>query len=55
METFTKALDFLQENETNNTALITFIEQLLCEASDEVIETALENTKEFINLLNKHK
>jgi hypothetical protein len=55
MKQFEQALDFLQENETNNTVLITFIEQLLCEASDEVIETALENTKEFINLLNKHK
>ena len=29
MEQFNNALDFLQENESNQTALITFIEQLL--------------------------
>jgi len=55
MEHFNNALDFLQENESNQTALITFIEQLLCEASEESIEKALQNTNEYLTLLKKYK
>lgn len=55
MEHFNNALDFLQENESNQTALITFIEQLLCEASDEAIEKALQNTNEYLTLLKNYK
>ena len=53
MKQFKNALDFIQENESNQTALIAFIEQLLCEASDEVIEKALKNTNEYLTILKK--
>jgi hypothetical protein len=55
MEQFNNALDFLQENESNQTALITFIEQLLCEASDEAIEKALQNTNEYLTILKNYQ
>lgn len=49
MENFRKALDFVEANQENEQAIMTLLEQLLCEASDEIINKALTNTLNFIN------
>lgn len=53
METFTKALDFIKKQENNPTALTCLIERLLVQASDKQIETALQETQDFLTLLKK--
>lgn len=53
METFTKALDFIKKQENNPTALTCLIERLLVQASDKQIATALQETQDFLTLLNK--
>jgi hypothetical protein len=53
METFTKALDFIKQQENNPTALTCLIERLLVEASDKQIATALQETEYFLMNLNK--
>jgi hypothetical protein len=53
METFNKALDFIKKQENNPTALTCLIERLLVAASDKQIATALQETEDFLTLLNK--
>lgn len=55
MEQFKKAIDFIKEHENDTTALTQFIEQLLCETTEEATKVALENTEYFLTILNKHK
>lgn len=53
MKTFNEALNFIKEQENNPTALTCLIERLLVQASDKQIETALQETQDFLTLLKK--
>lgn len=53
MKTFNEALKFIKEQENNPTALTCLIERLLVQASDKQIETALQETQDFLTLLKK--
>ena len=55
MTQFERALDFIKNNQNNADALATFIEQLLVEATEEMTQTALDNTEDFLTILNANK
>lgn len=52
---FERALDFIKDNQENTMAIQDFLEQLLVEANDDMIKTALDNTEDFLNILNADK
>lgn len=52
---FERALDFIKDNQENSAAIQDFLEQLLVEANDDMIKTALDNTEDFLNILNADK
>jgi hypothetical protein len=55
MTQFERALDFIKTHQDDSIILATFIEQLLVEANDEQIATALDNTEDFLTILNANK
>lgn len=55
MKNFNKALDFIKTHENNPAVLALFIEQLLVEATEEMTQTALDNTEDFLTILNANK
>ena len=55
MKQFERALDFIKTNENNAAYLATFLEQLLVEATEEMTQTALDNTEDFLDILNVNK
>jgi len=52
---FERALDFIKDNQENTMAIQDFLEQLLVEANDDMIKAALDNTEDFLNILNADK
>jgi len=52
---FERALDFIKDNQENTMAIQDFLEQLLVEANDDMIKTALDNTEDFLTILNADK
>jgi len=55
MKQFERALDFIKTNQNNAEILATFLEQLLVEATEEMTQTALDNTEDFLDILNANK
>lgn len=55
MKQFERALDFIKTHENNPEVLALFIEQLLCEATEEMTQTALDNTEDFLTILNANR
>lgn len=55
MTPFERALDFIKTHEDDKIIITTFLEQLLVEANGEQITTALENTEDFLTILNANK
>jgi hypothetical protein len=55
MKQFERALDFIKTNENNAAYLALFLEQLLVEATEEMTQTALDNTEDFLTILNANK
>lgn len=55
METFNRVLLFIEKHHNDPRALTELIEQLAIECDDAQIETALENTNDFLDMLNKIK
>jgi hypothetical protein len=55
MKQFERALDFIKTNENNAAYLATFLEQLLVEATEEMTQVALDNTEDFLDILNVNK
>jgi hypothetical protein len=52
---FNRALDFIKANENNAEVLTFFLEQMLVEANEEMTQTALDNTEDFLTILNANK
>jgi hypothetical protein len=52
---FNRALDFIKAHENNPEVLTLFLEQLLVEANEEMTQTALDNTEDFLTILNANK
>jgi hypothetical protein len=52
---FNRALDFIKAHENNAEVLTIFLEQLLVEANEEMTQTALDNTEDFLTLLFPYK
>jgi hypothetical protein len=52
---FERALDFIKDNQENTMAIQDFLEQLLVEANDDMIKAALDNTEDFLTILNADK
>ncbi len=48
MKQFERALDFIKTHENNAEVLALFLEQLLVEATEEMTQTALDNTEDFL-------
>lgn len=55
MKQFERALDFIKTNQNNAETLALFLEQLLVEANEEMTQTALDNTEDFLDLINSNK
>jgi hypothetical protein len=55
MKQFDRALDFIKTNQNNAEALTFFLEQLLVEATEEMTQTALDHTEDFLDILNANK
>jgi hypothetical protein len=55
MKQFERALDFIKANQNNAEVLTLFLEQLLVEATEEMTKTALDNTDDFLDILNANK
>ena len=55
MKQFERALDFIKTNQNNAETLALFLEQLLVEATEEMTQTALDNTEDFLDILNVNK
>ncbi len=55
MKQFERALDFIKNNQNNAEALALFLEQLLVEATEEMTQTALDNTEDFLTILNANR
>lgn len=55
MKQFERALDFIKTHENNAEVLALFLEQLLCEATEEMTQTALDNTEDFLTILNANR
>jgi hypothetical protein len=55
MEQFNRALDFIKAHENNAEVLTFFLEQLLVEANEEMTQTALDHTEDFLTILNANK
>jgi hypothetical protein len=55
MKQFERALDFIKTNQNNAETLALFLEQLLVEATEEMTQTALDNTEDFLTILNANK
>jgi hypothetical protein len=52
---FNRALDFIKEHENNPEVLAIFLEQLLVEATEEMTKVALDNTEDFLTILNANR
>jgi hypothetical protein len=52
---FNRALDFIKAHENNAEVLTLFLEQLLVEANEEMTQTALDNTQDFLTILNANR
>jgi hypothetical protein len=52
---FNRALDFIKEHENNPEVLAIFLEQLLVEATEEMTQTSLDNTEDFLTILNANR
>jgi len=52
---FNRALDFIKANQNNAENLALFLEQLLVEATEEMTQTALDNTEDFLDILTANK
>jgi predicted TIM-barrel fold metal-dependent hydrolase len=52
---FERALDFIKDNQENSAVIQDFLEQLLVEANDDMIKAALDNTEDFLTILNADK
>jgi hypothetical protein len=52
---FNRALDFIKANENNAEVLTFFLEQMLVEANEEMTQEALDNTEDFLIILNANK
>jgi hypothetical protein len=52
---FNRALDFIKAHENNAEVLTIFLEQLLVEANEEMTQIALDNTEDFLTILNLNK
>lgn len=55
MKQFERALDFIKTNENNAETLVLFLEQLLVEATEEMTQTALDNTEDFMDLIKSNQ
>jgi hypothetical protein len=55
MNQFNRALDFIKANENNAEVLTFFLEQMLVEATEEMTQEALDNTEDFLIILNANK
>jgi hypothetical protein len=55
MKQFERALDFIKTHENNAEVLTLFLEQLLVEATEEMTQTALDNTEDFLTILNANR
>ena len=55
MKQFERALDFIKTNQNNAENLALFLEQLLVEATEEMTQTALDHTDDFLDILNANK
>lgn len=55
MKQFERALDFIKTNQNNAETLALLLEQLLVEATEEMTQTALDNTEDFLTILNANK
>lgn len=55
MTQFERALDFIKTHQDDTIIITTFLEQLLVEANDQQITTALENTEDFLTILTPNK
>jgi hypothetical protein len=55
MKQFERALDFIKTNQNNAENLALFLEQLLVEATEEMTQVALDNTEDFLDILNANK
>ena len=54
-EQFKRALYFIKAHENNAEVLTFFLEQLLVEANEEMTQTALDHTEDFLTILNAKK
>ena len=52
---FNRALEFIKANENNAEVLTFFLEQMLVEATEEMTQEALDNTEDFLIILNANK
>jgi hypothetical protein len=52
---FNRALEFIKVHENNAEVLTIFLEQLLIEANEEMTKVALDNTEDFLTILNANK
>jgi len=52
---FNRALDFIKTNQNNAEVLTFFLEQMLVEANEEMTQIALDNTEDFLTILNANK
>jgi len=52
---FNRALDFIKAHENNAEVLTFFLEQMLVEATEEMTQEALDNTEDFLTILNANK
>jgi hypothetical protein len=52
---FNRALDFIKANKNNEEAITFFLEQMLVEANEEMTQIALDNTEDFLTILNANK
>ena len=52
---FNRALDFIKTHENNAEVLALFLEQLLVEATEEMTKVALDNTEDFLTILNANR
>jgi hypothetical protein len=52
---FNRALDFIKANENNAEVLTFFLEQMLVEANEEMTQIALDNTEDFLTILNANR
>jgi hypothetical protein len=55
MKQFNRAIDFIKTHENNAEELALFLEQLLCEANEEMTQTALDNTEDFLTILKANR